>query len=84
MESASHIVPVLRGRPVHTKLVSDMLLLEHGVYVQPINYPDRAEGHGAAAVHALALHDDAMMDTLVAAMDALWSRCNVARRPVAA
>ena len=84
MESASHIVPVFVGDPVHTKLVSDMLLTEHGVYVQPINYPTVPKGTERLRFTPSPLHDDAMMDTLVAAMDGLWSRCNVARRPAAA
>jgi len=84
MESASHIVPVFVGDPVHTKLVSDMLLLEHGIYVQPINYPTVPKGTERLRFTPSPLHDDGMMDALVGAMDRLWSRCNVARRPVAA
>jgi 5-aminolevulinate synthase len=84
MESASHIVPVFVGDPVHTKLISDMLLAEHGVYVQPINYPTVPRGTERLRFTPSPLHEDAMMDALVSAMDRLWSHCNVARRPVAA
>ena len=84
MDSESHIVPVFVGDPVHTKLVSDMLLQEHGIYVQPINYPTVPKGTERLRFTPSPLHDDGMMDALVSAMDALWSRCNVARRPVAA
>jgi len=84
MESASHIVPVFVGDPVHTKLVSDMLLSDHGIYVQPINYPTVPKGTERLRFTPSPLHDDGMMDALTAAMDGLWSRCNVARRPLAA
>ena len=79
MPSVSHIVPVLVGDPVHTKLVSDMLLNESGVYVQPINYPTVPKGTERLRFTPTPLHDDAMMDHLVSAMDALWTRCNVKR-----
>ena len=77
--SVSHIVPVLVGDPVHTKLVSDMLLMDHSIYVQPINYPTVAKGGERLRFTPTPFHTDAMMDDLVGAMDALWSRCNVKR-----
>ena len=84
MPSVSHIVPVLVGDPVHCKLVSDLLLRDHAVYVQPINYPTVPKGTERLRFTPSPLHDDGMMDHLVGAMDGLWSSCNVARRPAAA
>ncbi len=52
MPSTTHIVPLMVGDPVKAKRISDILLAEYGVYVQPINYPDRAARHRAAALHA--------------------------------
>ena len=79
MPSVSHIVPVLVGDPIHTKLVSDMLLADFSVYVQPINYPTVPKGTERLRFTPTPLHDDAMMDHLVRAMDSLWTRCNVKR-----
>ena len=84
LPSVSHIVPVHVGNPVHCKLISDMLLEEHGIYVQPINYPTVPKGTERLRFTPSPDHDDAMIDKLVEAMDKLWSHCNVARRPVAA
>jgi 5-aminolevulinate synthase len=79
MPSVSHIVPVLVGDAVHTKLVSDMLLCDFGVYVQPINYPTVPKGTERLRFTPTPFHDDRMFDHLVKAMDKLWSHCNVKR-----
>ena len=84
MDSESHIVPVRVGNPVHCKMISDMLLDEYGVYVQPINYPTVPKGTERLRFTPSPNHTDAMMDHLVQAMDKLFAHCNVARRPVAA
>ncbi|MNU32451.1 5-aminolevulinate synthase [compost metagenome] len=84
LPSVSHIVPVHVGNPVHCKLISDMLLEEHGIYVQPINYPTVPKGTERLRFTPSPNHDDGMIDKLVDAMDKLFSHCNVARRPVAA
>lgn len=84
MESESHIVPVHVGDPIHCKMISDMLLDEYGVYVQPINYPTVPKGTERLRFTPSPNHTDAMMDHLVQAMDKLFAHCNVARRPVAA
>jgi 5-aminolevulinate synthase len=79
MPSVSHIVPVMVGNPVHTKLISDMLLQDYGIYVQPINYPTVPKGTERLRFTPTPFHTDGMMDHLVKAMDALWSHCNVKR-----
>ncbi|RZJ17809.1 MAG: 5-aminolevulinate synthase [Brevundimonas sp.] len=84
LPSVSHIVPVHVGDPVHCKMISDMLLEDFGIYVQPINYPTVPKGTERLRFTPSPNHDDGMIDKLVDAMDKLWAHCNVARRPVAA
>ena len=79
MPSVCHIVPVLVGDAVHCKLISDMLLGDHRVYVQPINYPTVPRGTERLRFTPTPFHDDRMVDHLVKVMDRLWAHCNVKR-----
>ena len=84
LPSQSHIVPVLVGNAVHCKMISDILLNDYGIYVQPINYPTVPKGTERLRFTPSPDHTDEMMDDLVRAMDKLWAHCNVARMPVVA
>ena len=72
LENPSHIVPVMIGDPVHSKQITDALLNDHGIYVQPINYPTVARGTERLRLTPTPLHTDADIAHLV---EALWAVC---------
>jgi len=83
MESPSHIVPVHVGNPGKCKMLSDSLLENFGIYVQPINYPTVPRGTERLRFTPSPVHDSGMMDELVHALDSLWQQCELARKPMA-
>ena len=84
IDHGSHIVPVIVGNPVHTKKLSDMLLSEHGIYVQPINFPTVPRGTERLRFTPSPVHGPKEIDALVKAMDALWSNCALNRAEISA
>ena len=84
IDNPSHIIPVMVGDPVKCKFISDTLLREHGIYIQPINYPTVPKGTERLRITPSPVHSAQDVDRLVAALEDLWSQCQLARRPMAA
>ncbi|MEJ2035920.1 MAG: 5-aminolevulinate synthase [Maritimibacter sp.] len=84
IDNGSHIVPVIVGDPKHTKQLSDMLLEDYGIYVQPINFPTVPRGTERLRFTPSPVHRADEMDALVHAMDELWSRCELNRAELSA
>ena len=79
MPNPSHIVPVMVGDAAKCKWISDLLLDNFGIYVQPINYPTVPRKTERLRITPTPLHSDADIEHLVGALHALWSRCALAR-----
>ena len=84
IDHGSHIVPVMVGDPVHTKKISDMLLEQYGIYVQPINFPTVPRGTERLRFTPSPVHGPNEINALVDAMDALWSHCALNRAELSA
>jgi 5-aminolevulinate synthase len=74
MTSPTHIVPVFVGDPERCKEASDLLLADHGIYIQPINYPTVAKGLERLRITPSPYHDDGLIDALAEALVDVWQK----------
>ncbi len=84
IDHGSHIVPVHVGDPVKCKMISDRLLDEFGIYVQPINFPTVPRGTERLRFTPSPVHSVEMIGDLVTGLDALWSHCALNRAELSA
>jgi 5-aminolevulinate synthase len=74
MPNDTHIVPVFVGEPEKCKEATDLLLAEHGIYIQPINYPTVPKGSERLRITPTPYHEDAVIDALAEALVDVWDR----------
>jgi 5-aminolevulinate synthase len=79
IKNNSHIVPLLVKDPVRCKEISDILLNDYSIYVQPINYPTVPKGLERLRFTPTPLHDDSKLEFLVNALDKIWKELKLAR-----
>ncbi|MCF2904126.1 5-aminolevulinate synthase [Octadecabacter sp. CECT 8868] len=84
IDNPSHIIPVMVGDPVKCKFLSDVLMRDHGIYIQPINYPTVPKGTERLRITPSPVHSAQDIDHLIAALEDLWGQCQLARIPMAA
>jgi 5-aminolevulinate synthase len=75
----SHIVPVMVGSATKCKMLSDILLDEHSIYIQPINYPTVPRGTERLRITPTPCHSDQDIEHLVQALGGLWKQCALSR-----
>ena len=79
LSNPSHIVPVMIKDPIKCKMISDILMENYGIYVQPINYPTVPKGTERLRITPSPVHSFSDIDFLVNAMNELWSQCALSR-----
>ncbi len=78
LDNPSHIIPVMIKDPVKCRQISDILMRDYGIYVQPINYPTVPKGTERLRFTPGPLHTDADIERLVSALEVLWKQCALA------
>ena len=84
LPNPSHIIPVIVGDPVKCRYISDVLMKEHGIYIQPINYPTVPKGTERLRITPSPVHTAEDINALTEALGELWHQCELARQPIAA
>ena len=77
MPNETHIVPVFVGEPEKCKKATDLLLADHGIYIQPINYPTVPRGTERLRITPTPYHEDALIDALAEALLDVWERLDL-------
>ena len=77
MPTETHIIPVMVGEAGACKAASDLLLAEHGVYLQPINHPTVPRGTERLRITPTPLHDDALVEALAQALAEVWRKLDL-------
>jgi 5-aminolevulinate synthase len=79
MQNESHIVPIMVGNAAKCKMISDVLMDQYGIYIQPINYPTVPKGTERLRLTPSPFHTDEDIAKLVHALSDLWNQCALSR-----